>query len=121
LRDLPSFPGCFVSELHYNDADEDVCVEIGKIFYRYHDGYVGLSVVAAYPLKNLLTSDLLQVVRVPHAHELNQELVTLPTQSFCEDISDIGCRYALISVVCCCSVGQAQGLCFIVREENNGH
>jgi hypothetical protein len=33
-----SFPGSFDSELHYNDhADEDVCVEVGKIFYRYHD------------------------------------------------------------------------------------
>jgi hypothetical protein len=55
LRDLPSFPGCFVSELHYNDADEDVCIEVGKIFYRYRcSGYVGLSVVVACPLKNLL-------------------------------------------------------------------
>jgi hypothetical protein len=92
LHDLPSFPGCFVSELHYNDADEDVCVEVGKIFYRYRcSGYVGLSIVAAYPLKNLLILSvrLLQIVRVPHAHELNQELVTLWTQSFSEDISDL--------------------------------
>jgi hypothetical protein len=41
----------FRFELHHDDDD----VEVGKFIYRYRrNGYVGLSMVLAYPLKNLL-------------------------------------------------------------------